>query len=474
MPDNTIERLFQERFGEPYKKCEPLPHSGSNRRYYRLTASDGTTVLAVHNDDATENKAYLSFTQTFTDCGINVPTVFSHDDTMRYYLVEDIGRETLYDLVTAADGNPDSELIKLFSKVLDDLAKIQISAGRKIDYSLCIGSQNFDQTAIQWDLNYFKYCYLKNAHINFDEQKLETDFETIKQAVAGTDNQYFMFRDFQSRNIMLKNGTPYYIDFQGGKHGPLAYDVASLLYQAKAKLSEETRNLLFDKYLESVKKLIDIDTAQLKREFKIFALIRTLQVLGAYGYRGYYEKKQHFIESIPFALKNLKNLLALNILPLPHLCEIADKIEIEEPEKDDYNGLTVTVVSFSYKKGIPTDAETGGGFVFDCRGQHNPGRYDEYKMLTGRDQPVIDFLKSNSTIDHFLSQAIDIVTPTIEKYIERGFTKLMVCFGCTGGQHRSAYCAQNFAEAISKKHNVCVKLIHRELKINQIFNPSIS
>lgn len=470
MSDNTIERLFQEKYGEPYKKCEPLPHSGSNRRYYRLTATNGTTILAAHNDDAQENRTYISFSQTFTDCGINVPIVFSHDDTLRYYLVEDVGRESLYDLVSAADGKPDDELIKLFTKVLDDLAKIQISAGKKIDYSLCIGSQSFDQTAIQWDLNYFKYCYLKNAHISFDELKLETDFETIKQAVASTDNQYFMFRDFQSRNIMLKNGKPYYIDFQGGKHGPLAYDVASLLYQAKAKLSEETRNLLFDRYIESVKKLIDIDEATLKREFKIFALIRTLQVLGAYGFRGYYEKKQHFIESIPYALKNLKNLLALNILPLPHLSEIADKIEIKEPCENNFDGLTVTVVSFSYKKGIPSDADTGGGFVFDCRGQHNPGRYDEYKMLNGCDKPVIDFLKANSTIDSFLSQAIDIVTPTIEKYIERGFTKLMVCFGCTGGQHRSVYCAQNFAEAISKKHNLHVNLIHRELKINQLFN----
>jgi len=218
-----------------------------------------------------------------------------------------------------------------------------------------------------------------------------------------------------------------------------------------------------DKYIESAKKLIDIDKAKLYKEFKIFALIRTLQVLGAYGFRGYYEHKKHFIESIPFALKNLKNLLALNLLPLPHLCEIANAIEITEPEADSYNGLTITVVSFSYKKGIPTDPENGGGFVFDCRGQHNPGRYDEYKMLTGLDKPVIDFLQKHSTIDTFLQQAIDLVAPTIEKYIERDFTKLMVCFGCTGGQHRSVYCAQNFADKIKTKYNVRIKLIHREL-----------
>jgi len=460
---NVINKLFHDKFGGPYLKCEPMPNSGSNRHYYRLTAANNSTVLAVHNEDVSENKAYLAFSQTFADAGINVPEVLAHDNSFKYYLVEDIGRETLYELVTAADGKPDKPLIALYSRVLDDLAHIQINAGKDINYKLCIGSPCFDQMAIKWDLNYFKYCYLKLAHISFDEQKLENDFETIQQAVSEADNQYFMFRDFQSRNIMIKDGTPYYIDFQGGKRGPLVYDVASLLYQAKAKLSEETRDLLFGKYIESVQRLIAVDKEKMYKEFKIFALVRTLQVLGAYGFRGYYERKRHFVESIPFALKNLKNLLSLNLIKLPHLCEIADTIEIAEPATDDYQGLTVTVVSFSYKKGIPTDAETGGGFVFDCRGQHNPGRYDEYKMLTGRDKPVIDFLKANSTIDVFLKQAVGIVEPTIEKYIERGFTKLMVCFGCTGGQHRSVYCAQNFAEQISAKHNVRIKLIHREL-----------
>ena len=460
---NVINRLYQNFAGKPYLKCVPLPNSGSNRHYYRLTDNNNQSVLAVYNTDVAENRTYITYTQTFANAGVNVPKVFDHDESLQYYLVEDIGNEQLYNLVTKAEGNLNAELISLYSNVLADLAKMQIVAGKNIDYTLCIGSPVFDQKAVEWDLNYFKYCYLKLAHINFDEQKLETDFETIKNAIANIDNQYFMYRDFQSRNIMLKDGNPYYIDFQGGKRGPLMYDVASLLYQAKAKLSEEIRNLLFDKYIESAKKLIDIDKAKLYKEFKIFALIRTLQVLGAYGYRGYYEHKKHFIESIPFALKNLKNLLALNLLPLPHLCEIANAIEITEPEADSYNGLTITVVSFSYKKGIPTDPENGGGFVFDCRGQHNPGRYDEYKMLTGLDKPVIDFLQKHSTIDTFLQQAIDLVAPTIEKYIERDFTKLMVCFGCTGGQHRSVYCAQNFADKIKTKYNVRIKLIHREL-----------
>ena len=464
-PYDNIDKLFTDWSGRKVQKTTPLPRSGSDRLYFRLTADNQQTVMAAYNPNVAENEAYFAFTQAFADAKINVPKVFAVSDDRTCYLVEDLGSEPLYNLVVEANGNPDEHLVQLYKRVLADLARMQVVAGRDIDYSLCIGTPNFDQTAIQWDLNYFKYCFLKNAHIDFDESKLEADFETIKQAAASADCQFFMFRDFQSRNIMLKNGEPYYIDFQGSKRGPLMYDVASLLYQAKAKFSEALRNELFDSYIDALQKLIPSNREQLFREFKLFALIRTLQVLGAYGFRGYYEKKKHFIESIPAAVKNLKELLALKFINLPHIEAVASKINIAEPVPDNYDGLTITVYSFSYKKGIPTDAENGGGFVFDCRGQHNPGRYDEYKSLTGRDKPVIDFLKANSTIDGFLAKAIEIVSPTIETYLRRGFKNLMVSFGCTGGQHRSVYCAQNFAEQIGKRFDVQVKLIHRELGV---------
>lgn len=465
-PYDNIDKLFTDWSGRKVQKTTPLPRSGSDRLYFRLTADDQQTVMAAYNPNVAENEAYFAFTQAFADAKINVPKVFAVSDDRTCYLVEDLGSEPLYNLVVEVNGNPDEHLVQLYKRVLADLARMQVVAGRNIDYSLCIGTPNFDQTAIQWDLNYFKYCFLKNAHIDFDESKLEADFETIKQAAASANCQFFMFRDFQSRNIMLKNDEPYYIDFQGGKRGHLMYDVASLLYQAKAKFSEALRNELFDSYIDALQKLIPANRERLFREFKLFALIRTLQVLGAYGFRGYYEKKKHFIESIPAAVKNLKELLALKFINLPYIETIASKIDIAEPIPDNYDGLTVTVYSFSYKKGIPADSENGGGFVFDCRGQHNPGRYDEYKSLTGRDQPVIDFLKANSTIDDFLAKAIEIVEPTIETYLRRGFKNLMVSFGCTGGQHRSVYCAQNFAEQIGKKFDVRVKLIHRELGIH--------
>lgn len=459
-----IDKLYAEWAGANYAMCVPLPRSGSDRRYFRLKAADQSTVMAALNPNVAENEAYFAFSQAFADAKINVPKVFAVSADRSCYLVEDLGSETLYNLVVAANGNPDEHLKQLYKQALADLAKMQVVAGKKIDYSLCIGTPDFDSTAIRWDLNYFKYCFLKNAHIDFDEYRLEQDFNRIIDAASAADCQYFMFRDFQSRNIMLKDNEPYYIDFQGGKRGPLMYDVASLLYQAKARFSENLRNELFDSYIAALQKLIPADRNKLFGEFKLFALIRTLQVLGAYGYRGYYEQKKHFIESIPAAVENLRSLLALKIIDLPEIEQIAAKIEIAAPTPDNYDGLTVTVYSFSYKKGIPTDPENGGGFVFDCRGQHNPGRYDEYKAFTGRDKPVIDFLKANSTIDDFLAKAIDIVSPTIETYLRRGFKNLMVSFGCTGGQHRSVYCAQNFAEQIGKKFDVRVRLIHRELE----------
>lgn len=462
---DAINRLYKGWSGQSYAQCAPLPSSGSDRRYFRLTAHNQQTVMAAYNSNTAENEAYFAFSQSFINAGINVPEILSVSADRTCYLIEDLGSEPLYNLVTAANGQPDEKLVKLYQTALSDLAKMQVVAGRNIDYSLCIPTPDFDKTAIRWDLNYFKYCFLKNAHIGFDEYRLEQDFNRIVDAASSTDSSFFMFRDFQSRNIMLKNDKLYYIDFQGGKRGPLMYDVASLLYQAKARFSESLRNELFDNYINAVKEFLPVDRDKLFGEFKLFALIRTLQVLGAYGYRGYYEKKKHFIESIPAAVKNLKDLLALKFIDLPHIEEIANQIDITEPQPDNYDGLTITVYSFSYKKGIPADTENGGGFVFDCRGQHNPGRYDEYKSLTGRDKPVIDFLKANSTIDRFLEQAIGIVSPTIETYLRRGFKNLMVSFGCTGGQHRSVYCAQNFAEQIGRKYDVRVKLIHRELGI---------
>ena len=464
-----VKSLYSSWVGKAFTSCEPLPVSGSDRRYFRLLSDDTASILAVFNNNVAENNAYFSFTTTLANCGVNVPQVFAIDSSRAYYLVEDLGTHSLYDDLVPAKGNLDSKLKNMLVMALEDLAKMQVAASKLIDYSLCIPNSTFDKTAIQWDLNYFKYCFLKNLHIDFDEYKLEQDFTTIKSYIDSANSSYFMFRDFQSRNIMVKDDQLFYIDFQCCKQGPLTYDVASLLYQAKAQLSETLRNELFDSYIVALGKMVEVDKKALYSEFKTFALIRTLQVLGAYGYRGYYEKKKHFLESIPFALQNLRELLALETFNLPYLTQLAQKIDIQQPIVDNYAQLTITVYSFSYKKDIPADSENGGGFVFDCRGLHNPGRYPEYKMLTGRDKQVVDFLKAHSDTDIFLNRVIDLVSPTIENYISRNFKNLMVCFGCTGGQHRSVYCAQNFAEKIYEKYRVRVRLIHREQKITETF-----
>jgi len=465
-------QLYAQQTGNEPINIEKLPRSGSDRQYARLTNETGETLLAAFNPNVDENEAYFAFSEHFSRFNINVPKVLAIGSDRQHYLVEDIGRDSLYDHITLAKGEFNNQLNQLYCKALTDLVQMQVVAGKTIDYTKCFPTDKFDQTAIGWDLNYFKYCYLKLAHVDFDEVKLEQDFDAIKQAIANIDCSAFMFRDFQSRNILLKNNTPYYIDFQGGRRGPLTYDVASLLYQAKAQLSEDVRNKLFDHYATELSKVKAIDKAKLFGEFKLFALLRTLQVLGAYGYRGYFEQKTHFISSIPFAIENLKTLLQQNLpIDLPYIKHIANQLNTSKTISTKADRLTVKVFSFSYKRGIPFDESgNGGGFVFDCRGQHNPGRFPEYKNVTGRDQMVKDFFKQNPGIDQFLDDATRTVSPTIETYMRRGFASLMVSFGCTGGQHRSVYCAQGFAERISKLFDIDVELCHREQNITEKFS----
>ena len=458
-----IKQLYNEYYGHDFDHSEALPRSGSDRQYIRLY-KENQSVLAVYNPNIQENKAYFSFTSNFRNYNISVPNVLIIDSTKQYYLVEDVGSSSLYDLTIPAKGNISQDVKQIYRDVLANLVQIQAVAGKTIDYSVCYPVSDFDEQSIQWDLNYFKYNYLKLAGIDFNEYQLEKDFKRLKNYLLKVEAGGFMFRDFQSRNIMLKDGKPWYIDFQGGRRGPLVYDVASLLYQAKARFSETLRDELFQSYAQSLKQVTKVSEKDLYLEFKTFALLRTLQVLGAYGFRGYFEKKPHFIESIPFAVQNLKLLLQSNDIPveLPYLKAIAEKIKIEQHDEEP-GKLTISVSSFSYRKGIPGDTSgNGGGFVFDCRGINNPGRFAEFQFLTGKDQPVIDFFKSQTQIDQFLTGAIDMVKPTIETYLQRGFKHLMVSFGCTGGQHRSVYCAQRFAEYLYNKYPVKVVLSHHE------------
>lgn len=465
MDIEILKTLFADWSGLEVKSCSALPISGSDRRYFRLVNGQ-LSVLGVFNPYVKENKAYYSFTKYFLTFDIPVPKVEKISADKLYYLVEDLGDDSLYNRVIACNGHLTDDVIELYKKSLKQLIKMQVKAGKTMDYTHAYPVEKFDSDAIQWDLNYFKYNFLKLSGIDFNEYLLEKDFKTLKRFLLDVPMGFFMFRDFQSRNIMIRKNEPYFIDFQSGREGPITYDVASLLYQAKAQIPNKLRNELFDYYFEELSKVLTVNYQQQRNSFKGFALLRILQVLGAYGFRGYFEKKQHFIDSIPFAISNLNDLLFGEHFPiaLPYLREISQKLN------DSVNGtnlepevLTIRISSFSYRKGIPVDPSgNGGGFVFDCRGILNPGRLKEYQTLTGKDEPVKKFFTEKTDIEDFAGKINELVTPTINTYIERGFKHLMVSFGCTGGQHRSVYCAETFAKYVTNNFKVKVVLWHRE------------
>lgn len=466
---NEIVALFEHHFNEKVESFEMLPQSGSYREYCRL-GNDKRSIVGAFNNDVKENTAFLSFSNHLYFKGINVPKVYAVSSDLKKYLLEDLGDTTLFGYLTKTreEEGFSENIISVYKKVLAALPKIQIIAGKEIDYSVCYPREAFDKQSMMWDLNYFKYYFLKLAKISFDEQALEDDFQLFSNYLLSASSNYFMYRDFQSRNVMLKNDDVYFIDYQGGRRGALQYDLASLLYDGKADIPESIRQQLFDYYISELKKYMKVDEERFTAYFKGFVLIRIMQAMGAYGFRGFYEKKEHFLKSIPFALKNLEYLLKKLNLPveLPELVSVLKQLTQSEVLKEigkTQSELTVRIVSFSYKKGIPEDPSgNGGGYVFDCRAIHNPGKYDEYKKLSGKDLAVQQFLETKSEIGLFLDSAKTLVEQSVKVYLERGFTHLSVSFGCTGGQHRSVYSAEKLGEFIQNNYPVNVVVIHRE------------
>ncbi len=467
--ERNLSALFEEWAGESPDFILPLAPSGSDRRYYRLKGATKAAIGAYSPVDK-ETKAFLTFSKHFKSKGLPVPEIYAENLPQKIYLQEDLGFTTLYSyLLQKGDYFPDY-LVRIYQKVVEQLAHLQIKGGEGLDYSVCYPRAAFDKQSMLWDFNYFKYYFLKLAKAPFNEQELEDDFHRFADYLLQADDQHFMFRDFQTRNIMIKNGLPFFIDYQGGRKGALQYDLASLLYQAKANLPEDIRTDLLNHYLNTATQLTEIDAEKFTEFYYGYVLIRCIQVLGAYGFRGLYERKEHFLKSIPFAIRNIKWIFD-NIelkVKIPELRKalhhIVDSKQFEpfDKIKGASSFLTVTINSFSYKKnGIPNDTSgNGGGFVFDCRFIHNPGRYEPYKKLTGRDEKVINFLKHHSAIDDFLNNTIRIIDQAIEDYIDRSFTHLMINFGCTGGQHRSVYAADAVAKHIREKYGVKVNLQH--------------
>lgn len=448
-----------------------IKQQGSNRVYTRVTDADGKTVIRVEGTNRDENRAFIYMSRHFAALGLPVPKVLWVSEDEMSYTQEDLGDTLLFDSITPI----------LLERAIRALAHIQIEGAKDFDWSVCFPVPTMDERSIRWDLNYFKYCFLKGTKIEFSEPKLEDDFDALVQKLTANANiNTFLYRDCQSRNIMIKDGQPYFIDFQGGRRGPTQYDVASLLWQAKANIAPALREQMIDAYLDELKKLQpDLDEHEWRTAFPHFVLFRTLQVLGAYGYRGYFERKQHFLESVPNALRNLKEIFTQNPIlqqEYPTLFLLSNQLSIPTVDRrstdsqSQHEALVVTIYSFSFKRGIPVDESgNGGGYVFDCRSTHNPGKYEEYKHLTGLDQPVIDFLEQDGEILTFLESVDKLIDHHVERFLERGFTQLQVSFGCTGGQHRSVYCAEHLAKHLKEKYDVQIELNHRERGIVKTF-----
>ncbi len=467
--EKVVNDLFAGWYGGMPETITALPPSGSSRQYFRLGAGD-MTVIAAFNPNPHENRAFLKLTSCFLKLDLPVPRILAEDTDAHCYLLTDLGDTTLFSLLPHQQnvGAFNKEIMALYKKAISFLPAFQLDSVKEIDFSICYPRHAFDRHSMMWDLNYFKYYFLKISGIQFDEQLLEDDFERFTSRLEEYPSEAFMYRDFQSRNIMIVDGQPYFIDYQGGRKGPPGYDIASLLFDAKANIPFHQREELLEFYMDRLAEKTPLDRASFRRSFYDLVVMRILQALGTYGFRGGVEKKPLFLQSVPYALKNLSWMDDQRLLPddIPHLGSIIRKIALQKsagilPPPDDR--LTVTVCSFAYKNGIPPDnSGHGGGFVFDCRALPNPGRHQEYKDLSGKDEEVVRFLAPEKSVRQFLDAATALVEPSVQTYLDRGFNSLSVCFGCTGGQHRSVYCAENLANRLRKKYNINVTLKHFE------------
>lgn len=468
-----LNELFDRWCGENVTSIIKLPVSGSSREYYRITGEYSVAIGAV-NPDRAENEAFIEFSRHFRSRGLAVPEIYLVDLEHHAYLQEDLGDTTLFDYLIRSRDNgrfPES-LKKLYKSVLLELQRFQITGSAGLDYSVCYPRSAFDRQSMLWDLSYFKYYFLKLAGVSFNEQELEDDYNTLIDNLLGQEREYFLYRDFQSRNILIRDNKPCFIDYQGGRKGALHYDVASLLYDSKADIPPDVRQELLEYYLENLDQYPSVNKEGFREAFYPYVLIRIMQAMGAYGFRGFYEKKQHFLQSIPYALNQLKWILD-NVdlkIELPALLKVLKELP-DSPKLRRYrekggrgSTLNVSINSFSYKHGIPDDPHGhGGGYVFDCRALINPGRVEKYKKLTGKDREVIEFLSGQDDVEEFLNSAFSLVDLSADNYEERKFPSLMVSFGCTGGQHRSVYCAERLAEHLRDNQAVRVTLWHREM-----------
>ena len=481
----TIAELI-ENLGEKVLEIIVMPSSGSSRRYFRVK-TDKRYLIGAYNINIEENDAFFSFSKHFHECGLPVPEILAISPSKEIYVQTDLGDVTLFHHVEDClkNGSFDQNTIDLYKKSLDELVDFQTIGHKGLDYSKTFPTPAFDEMSIMEDLNYFKYCFLKEQEeISFNETRLDADFQRLAKYILEAPSDFFMYRDFQSRNIMIVDNEPYFIDYQGGRKGPLQYDVVSLLYQVKARIPDELRKELIDYYKQKLNEVPRACGARndngfvccFDKYFPAFVLLRLLQVLGAYGFRGLIQKKLHFMQSIPYAIREIMKACDNWSLPfeLPELQAVIKqfgvllmKYESVEPER-----LTITVNSFSFKNGgVPYDKSgNGGGFVFDCRALPNPGRYIEFKQKTGEDAEVQEFMDDKTDTHYFMQNVQMLVYQSIDNYLERGFKNLQINFGCTGGQHRSVFFAQKIGELIHENYPmVNVEINHLAQHISHVY-----
>ena len=476
-----LRQLYRQLTSGEASQVKPLGASGSNRRYFRLTGEQGASLIGVIGTSAAENRAFCYLSEHFAAKGLPVPKVLIHSDDFLCYLQQDLGDQVLFDALAGGRrrGIWSDVEVDLLRRTMRLLPEFQFRGAEGLDFSRCYPQPAFDRRMIGFDQNYFKYCFLKTSGLEFDEIRLDEDFRRMADMLLQDEGaRTFMYRDFQARNVMISGGEPWFIDFQGGRRGPVYYDIASFVYQARSGYDHALREMLIDTWLEAARPYAEYDAEAFRSRLRHFVLFRTLQVLGAYGFRGRWERKPHFLQSIPMAIATLRELLGTPFTEYPYLCQVLQQL-CELPEyapqpaaarTADHPALEVLVTSFSFRRGAPQDESgNGGGYVFDCRGMDNPGRYEPYKNLTGLDQEVIDFLEGRGEIQPFLARATELAASHVRNYISRGFTHLMLSFGCTGGQHRSVYSAQHLAEELHRQFpDIRIRLRHRELGIEKV------
>ena len=483
---DVLKNLFEQHFRSPVERVQPLQGqlSGSGRNVIRLAGGKHSAIGILYGVRE-ENVAFLEFSRHFRRHGLPVPEIYAEDLSQGAYLEQDLGDTTLFDFLSSNRSGESiaPEVSEAYRRVVAMLPRFQIEAGHDLNYKLCYPRASFDRQSIAWDLNYFKYYFLRLAGVPFNEQALEDDFARLTKFLLSAGRDYFLYRDFQSRNVMLRDGNPFFVDYQGGRKGALQYDIASLLYDAKGDLPPELRQQLLDYYLDCLAGYIKLEREGFMHYYYAYVYVRIMQALGAYGFRGFYERKAHFLQSVPYALKNVRWLLHNVTLPiaLPALMDAftgmlgSEKLQNlayeTEPQKTSQNTasgpgkLMVRVFSFSFHRTPPKDESgNGGGFVFDGRSLPNPGREERFKPCTGKDAAVIEYLNQQESVHQFLTSVTSLVDASVRTYQQRGFKNLMVSFGCTGGQHRSVYLAEQLARHLRSNNGVEVVVRHLELE----------